>query len=144
MVSLRFTTFRKLYCIPGNHGIKEFAVCIDVNIKNYEKIYDIIQKYEIDIVVIGPEAPLVDGLTDFLEKKQVKVFGPSSYAAQREAKVFARLFCERHSIPQPDFKFYSNPEIAINDLKSSNSKKWICYKSRWFGFWKRSTRYRKN
>ncbi len=113
----------KLYCIPGNPGIKEFAVCIDVNIKNYEKIYDIIQKYEIDIVVIGPESPLVDGLTDFLEKKQVKVFGPSSYAAQLEgSKVFARLFCERHSIPQPDFKFYSNPEIAINDLKSSNSK----------------------
>ena len=91
LVSLSLTSFRKLYRIHLNPCIKEFAVCIYFNINN-KKIYDIIQQYEIDIIIIGLEAPLVDVFTDFLWNKQVKVCG--------------RLLCERHSIPQPEFKFY--------------------------------------
>ena len=75
---------KKIFCFPGNAGTAEIATNIDVDILNFNKIYKLIKFHKIDIVVIGPEEPLVKGLVDFLNKKKVKVFGPNKYASKLE------------------------------------------------------------
>jgi len=62
---------KKLICIPGNVGIEEIAENIIADISNFDLIYKILKKHKIDIVVIGPEQPLVNGLVDYLEKKEI-------------------------------------------------------------------------
>ena len=65
----------KCYCIPGNAGTKLVAENIDIETKNFEEIKNFIKNSNIDFVVVGPEQPLVDGIVDYLEKHQIKVFG---------------------------------------------------------------------
>ena len=71
---------KKLICIPGNAGTQKIAININEDILNFEAIYKIIKKENIDIVVVGPELPLVKGLFDYLNKKKVRVFGPDKFA----------------------------------------------------------------
>ena len=83
----------KLICIPGNAGTEELAENINEDITDFESIYKIIKKKNIDIVVVGPEQPLVDGIVDFLEKKSIRVFGPDKFASQLEgSKAFMKDF----------------------------------------------------
>src|ERR1700730_14946058 len=74
----------KLYCAPGNAGIAEVAACVDIGIDDYPAIIRFCIDYKIDLVVVGPEAPLVAGLADDLAAAKIKVFGPSKAAAQLE------------------------------------------------------------
>ena len=71
---------KKIYCFPGNAGTENIADNIDADINNFEKLKNIILEKKIEIVIIGPEKPLVNGLTDYLEKHKIKVFGPSKIA----------------------------------------------------------------
>ena len=66
----------KIYCIPGNAGTSLIAENIELNINDFEKIKNFIIKKKIEIVIIGPEKPLVEGIGDFLKKNNIKVFGP--------------------------------------------------------------------
>ena len=75
---------KKLICIPGNGGTQKIAKNIKEDILNFEALYQIIKKQKIDMVVIGPEQPLVDGLVDYLNEKKVRVFGPDKFASQLE------------------------------------------------------------
>ena len=68
---------KKIICFPGNAGTSELAKNIDVNISDFKKILKLVRFYKIDMVVVGPEEPLVNGIVDFLKKNNVKVFGPS-------------------------------------------------------------------
>ena len=61
---------KKLICIPGNAGTKKIAENIEGDISNFEALYEIIKKQNIDIVIVGPEQPLVEGIVDFLNKKK--------------------------------------------------------------------------
>ena len=63
---------KKIICLPGNAGTAEFAQNIDVDILNFKKILKIIKFYKIDLVIVGPEEPLVKGLVDFLTKKKLR------------------------------------------------------------------------
>ena len=63
---------KKLYCIPGNAGTQKIAENIKEDISNFRAIYQLIKKKSIDIVIIGPEQPLVDGMVDYLKKKNIK------------------------------------------------------------------------
>ena len=67
----------KIYCIPGNAGTSSIAENVSLDLNNYENLKQFIIQNNIDIVIIGPEKPLVDGLADFLEKNGIKVFGPN-------------------------------------------------------------------
>ena len=110
---------RKFYCAPGNPGISNYAECVSIKITDYKKIVNFALKKNIDLVVVGPETPLVDGLVDLLEEKNIKVFGPSANAAQLEgSKIFSREICHRHNIPQPKFKIFKDPSLAIKYIKS--------------------------
>ena len=74
----------KLYCIPGNAGTMTIAENIYLDILNFEKLLDFVKEKKIDLVIVGPEKPLVEGVVNFLEDNGIKVFGPSKVSSQLE------------------------------------------------------------
>ena len=99
----------KIYCIPGNAGTAEIAINLDVNFLNFNKLLKAIKLYKIDLVIVGPELPLVFGIVNFLKKKNIKVFGPNRYAAQLEgSKAFMKSLCKKYNIPTAAFKICKN------------------------------------
>lgn len=103
-----------LYCLPGNPGTSEISQNIDVDINNFEKLYEIIKNKKIDILIVGPEIPLVNGITDFFEEKKIKVFGPSKKASMLEgSKAFMKKICKDFNIPSAKYKEITN----INDAE---------------------------
>jgi phosphoribosylamine---glycine ligase len=100
---------KKIYCIPGNAGTASIAINLDVDFLNFKKLLSAIKFYKINLVVVGPELPLVKGIVDFLKKNKIKVFGPDKYAAQLEgSKVFMKFLCKRNGIPTAGFKICKN------------------------------------
>ena len=103
----------KLICIPGNAGTEKIAKNVDVNIQDFEEIYKIIKKNNIDMVVIGPEEPLVNGITDYLKKKSVRVFGPDKFASQLEgSKAFMKNLCKKNNIPTAGYGIFNEWDEA--------------------------------
>ena len=96
---------KNIICFPGNAGTAQFATNIDVNILDFKKILKLIKFYKIDLVIVGPEEPLVKGIVDFLKKNKIKVFGPNKYAAKLEgSKAFMKMICSQNEIPTAKFK----------------------------------------
>ena len=86
-------SIKKIFCFPGNAGTSKLATNINVDILNFEKLLQSINFYKIKLVIIGPEEPLVLGLTDFLKRHKIKVFGPNKYAAKLEgSKAFMKKY----------------------------------------------------
>ncbi len=111
----------KLFCFPGNAGTKNIAENVKIDLKNFEKIKDYILEKNIDLIIVGPEKPLVDGLVDYLEKFNIKVFGPKKIAAQLEgSKIFTKKICEKYNIPTAKFGIFYNSNEAIKFLHNSN------------------------
>ena len=97
----------KIYCFPGNAGTSTIAENIDIDLDDFEIVKNFILKEKIDLVVIGPEKPLVDGLVDFLEKFKIKVFGPNKIASQLEgSKIFTKKLCQKFNIPTAKFGIF--------------------------------------
>ena len=90
----------KLFCAPGNGGIDEVANCIAIDALDFDGIVGFCRSEEIELVVVGPEAPLVAGLVDRLSADGIKAFGPTAAAARLEgSKGFTKDLCVRHGIP---------------------------------------------
>ena len=103
----------KIYCAPGNTGISEVAECIDIHVTDFEKLADFAEENKIDLTVIGPEVPLVMGITDVFNKRGLKVFGPNKVCSQLEgSKLFSKEFMVRHNIPTAKYKEYTDLEKA--------------------------------
>ena len=99
----------KIYCIPGNAGTASIAKNLEVDFLDFKKLLSTLRFYKIDLVVIGPELPLVRGVVDFLRKNKVNVFGPTKYAAQLEgSKAFMKSLCKQNKIPTAGFKICKN------------------------------------
>ena len=112
---------KKIYCIPGNAGTHQIAENVEIEISNFRKIKDFILNNNIDLVIIGPEKPLVDGIVDYLEKFEVKVFGPNKIASQLEgSKIFTKKLCEKYKIPTAKFGIFQNIKESKNYLEKSN------------------------
>ena len=110
----------KLYCFPGNAGTAKIATNIDLNLDDFEKIKNFILEKKIDLVVIGPEKPLVEGIVDYLEKFDIKVFGPNKIASQLEgSKIFTKKICKDYKIPTADFGVFKNEIEAQKFLINS-------------------------
>jgi len=108
----------KLYCIPGNAGTNLIATNIDLTLNNFNEIYNFLKSKEIDLVIVGPEKPLVDGIVDFLNNKNIKVFGPNQKVSQLEgSKIFTKKICEKYNIPTAKFGIFNNKEDAIKFLQ---------------------------
>ena len=111
----------KIYCIPGNAGTAAIANNLDVDFLNFRKLLKVIKFYKIDLVVVGPELPLVKGIVDFLKKNKIKVFGPNKYASQLEgSKAFMKALCKKYSIPTAQFKICRNKSDVQKFLAVSN------------------------
>ena len=107
----------KIYCIPGNAGTSKLAQNIDLDINNFDLLKEFIEKNKIDIIIIGPEKPLVEGIVDFLEKSKIKVFGPNKLASKLEgSKIFTKNLCKKYNIPTAQFGIFENKEKAFNFL----------------------------
>ena len=110
----------KLYCFPGNAGTAKIATNIDLNLDDFEKIKNFILEKKIELVVIGPEKPLVEGIVDYLEKFDIKVFGPNKIASQLEgSKIFTKKICKDYKIPTADFGVFKNEIEAQKFLINS-------------------------
>ena len=110
----------KIYCIPGNAGTSNISTNLEVDFLNFKLFFKTIKKFKIDLVIVGPEEPLVKGLVNFLKKKNIKVFGPEKYAAQLEgSKGFMKNLCKQSNIPTANFKICRYKHHVKNFLKSS-------------------------
>ena len=108
----------RLYCIPGNAGTSEISENIEIDPNDFEKIYKTLLKKKIDLLIVGPEIPLVNGIVDFFEKKKIKIFGPNKKASQIEgSKIFMKEFCEEFNIPSAKFKKIKNINQAKDIIK---------------------------
>lgn len=104
----------ELHIAPGNPGIAALGTCHKVDIEDTQGLFDLAVTLSSDLVIIGPEAPLVDGLADKCETAGIAAFGPSAAAAQLEgSKEFARDICAAVNVPQPHFQAFSNAEDAL-------------------------------
>jgi len=100
---------KKIYCIPGNAGTKDLAVNLNINFLDFKKLLEAIKFYKVNLVIVGPELPLVKGIVNFLRKNKIKVFGPNKYAAQLEgSKAFMKKLCKKNKIPTAAFKICKN------------------------------------
>jgi phosphoribosylamine--glycine ligase len=103
----------KIYCIPGNPGIESIAECMSLDIGDNEALYRFAREREIDLTVVGPELPLVNGLVDYFSERGLKVFGPSQAAAQIEgSKSFAKNLMKKYNIPTAAFEIFTDSEAA--------------------------------
>jgi len=111
---------KKLICIPGNAGTQKIAKNIKEDISNFDALYKVIKKQNIDIVIVGPEQPLVDGLVDYLNEKKVRVFGPNKFSSQLEgSKAFMKNLCKKNNIPTANFGVFDNFINASNFIKKN-------------------------
>ncbi len=103
----------KLYAAPGNPGIAKEAELVDLDIADHAAVVTFCQEKKIGLVVVGPEGPLVDGISDPLREKGIRVFGPSKAAAQLEgSKGFTKDLCAEYGIPTGSFGRFDNANDA--------------------------------
>lgn len=112
----------KIYCSPGNAGIAQIAKIVDIKSEDLNGLAGFADDNKIDLTVVGPETPLVNGIVDEFEKRSLNVFGPNKAAAQLEgSKVFAKQFMKKNKIPTADFKIFDVPEEAKEYASNKNS-----------------------
>ena len=118
---------KKLYISPGNGGTSNYGENIYADINNFDEIKNLVINKKIDLVLVGPEDPLVNGIVDYFEQsyelKNVKIFGPNKLGAQLEgSKSFSKSFMKRHNIPSAKFKSFNLNEVdeGIKFLRNSS------------------------
>ena len=111
----------KIYCIPGNAGTNDLASNVNIDLNNFYKIKQFINNNKINIVVVGPEKPLVDGIVNYLSLSNIKVFGPDKIASKLEgSKIFTKNLCKKYNIPTANFGIFNNKYKAELFLNNCN------------------------
>ena len=111
----------QIYCFPGNAGTSILAKNILLNLEDFNELKNFIHLNKIDLIIVGPEKPLVDGLVDFLEKHKIRVFGPNKIASQLEgSKIFTKNLCEKYNIPTAKFGIFNNKDEANIFIRQNN------------------------
>ena len=110
----------KIFCIPGNAGTSHIAKNVDINIDDFKSIKNFCLKNKIELLIVGPEQPLVNGIVDYFMDTEIKVFGPNKIASQLEgSKIFTKKICEKYKIPTANFKIFENLETTKKFLEES-------------------------
>ena len=110
----------KVYCVPGNAGIAELAECEAIGVMEFDKIVAFAKEKAVDLVVVGPDDPLVAGLTDVLEEAGIKTFGPRKNAAIIEgSKAYSKELMKKYGIPTAEYKTYTDANKALEYLETS-------------------------
>ena len=114
------SSVKEIFCIPGNAGTSKIATNVMLDIDEFDKIHKFINDNSIDLVVVGPEQPLVNGIVDYLEKFNIKVFGPNKIASQLEgSKIFTKKLCKKYNIPTANFGIFENRIDAKKFLENA-------------------------
>lgn len=109
----------EIFCAPGNAGIAEIATCLPIGVEEIEKLADFAEEEGVDLSIIGPELPLVMGITDEFAKRGLRVFGPDKSCSRLEgSKLFSKEFMLRHGIPTAKYKEYTDLDKAIKEIDS--------------------------
>jgi phosphoribosylamine--glycine ligase len=112
----------KLYCTPSNAGIEEDAIKPDINANNFQDIANFCKTNQIDFVVVGPEQPLVDGIVNFLNEQNIKVFGPDKVASQLEgSKEFMKKIVSKYGVPTAEYQSFTDKDKAIKYLNTKQA-----------------------
>ena len=111
---------KEIFCIPGNAGTSKISTNVEIDINQFDKLHEFIKDKSIDLVVVGPEQPLVNGIVDYLEKFDIKVFGPNKIASQLEgSKIFTKKLCQEYNIPTANFGIFENKTDAKKFLENT-------------------------
>ncbi len=112
----------KIYCAPGNYGISQLAECVNIKVNDFEGLTAFAKEKEIDLTVIGPDDPLVDGIVDAFEKEGLRVFGPRSNAAIIEgSKVYSKELMKKYNIPTAAYEVFDNSAAALEYINKQNT-----------------------
>ena len=113
------TEVKQIFCMPGNAGTEQISKNVLIDLDNFKEIVKFVKKNKIDLVIVGPEKPLVDGIVDFLEKNKIKVFGPDKIASKLEgSKIFTKKLCEKYKIPTANFGIFNTSQEANNFIEN--------------------------
>ena len=111
---------KEIFCIPGNAGTSKIATNVEMDINQFDELHKYIKDKSIDLVVVGPEQPLVNGIVDYLEQFNIKVFGPNKIASQLEgSKIFTKKLCQKYNIPTANFGIFENKIDAKKFLENA-------------------------
>ena len=114
------SSVNEIFCIPGNAGTSQLATNVEIDINEFDKVHKFINDNSVDLVVVGPEQPLVNGIVDYLEKFNIKVFGPNKIASQLEgSKIFTKKICQEYNIPTANFGIFENRIDATKFLENA-------------------------
>ncbi|MCM8757496.1 MAG: phosphoribosylamine--glycine ligase [Candidatus Omnitrophica bacterium] len=103
----------KIFCSPGNGGISELAECLNIKSEDIFSLLEFARKEKIDLTIVGPEAPLAEGIVDEFKNFKLRIFGPTKLASRLEAsKVFAKELMKKYNVPTADFCIFDNPDEA--------------------------------
>ena len=110
----------KIYCFPGNAGTAKIGTNVNIDFDNFNELKNFILEKKINLLVVGPEKPLVEGIVDFFEKNNIKIFGPNKVASQLEgSKIFTKKLCQKYNIPTAKFGILKTIEEANIFLNGS-------------------------
>ena len=110
----------KIYCFPGNAGTSEIAENVAIDLTDFNRIKEFSISNKINLIIVGPEKPLVDGIVDFFKDTEIDVFGPDKISSQLEgSKIFTKKICERYKIPTAKFGVFENSVEAITFLDNT-------------------------
>lgn len=108
----------KIYCAPGNGGIADLAECVDINVMDKEKMVTFAKDNAIDLVMVAPDDPLVDGMVDAMEAAGIRAFGPRANAAIIEgSKAFSKELMKKYNIPTAGYEVFTDSNTAIEYVK---------------------------
>ena len=111
----------RIYCIPGNAGTSELSENLHIDINDFEKIYREIKNKDIKLLIVGPEVPLVNGIVDYFQKKNIKVFGPDRNASRLEgSKLFMKKICKDFNIPTAKYEEITSENQAKKIINNFN------------------------
>ncbi|MCM8811182.1 MAG: phosphoribosylamine--glycine ligase, partial [Candidatus Omnitrophica bacterium] len=108
----------EIFAIPGNGGIAQIGQCVKKDSSNFNEILEISEENKIDLIIVGPENPLSEGIVDFFKSKGYKIFGPTKKAALFESsKCFAKEFMKKYNIPTADFQITDSFEESVKIIE---------------------------
>jgi len=112
----------RVYCAPGNAGIAKSAECVSINPEDIVALADFAEREQIDLTVVGPEAPLCAGIVDEFQKRGLRIFGPTKSAAEIEgSKVLCRQLLAKWNIPSPKFAVFDDPNEAKTYIRQQGA-----------------------
>jgi len=111
----------KIYCAPGNAGISRLAECVNIKPSDINGLKFFVQNHDVDLTIVGPEVPLVNGIVNEFEKLGLKIFGPDFQSSRLEgSKIFAKRVMKTFNIPTADFMLFDDPYTAKKMIEFMN------------------------